>query len=380
MSTINNALSTLAEQQSPIDGKQGKLVRANVSPVKSSRFVWAIGGFTLSLGIGAWAVNSSPVPVQTSIVQSSTVGVAAQPSLVAAQSNTNKVINQSYATIYVDPKVVNEELTYDMQNTGKSVVVASPSSKKQLIQTNEVNVNPVPIQLVSTNNSQPKALSTQDKKASSASRAVMNESSMNVQQVELTRRQMADKSIDRASKALEINDFEAASTEYQDALRYVPTDEVTRRKLAALYYGNRQVRKSAELLESGIKLNKNSNDLRMSLATILIKEEQPEAALSALSYIPDNVSEKYLAMRAALSQQLKNNDWALQSYQMLTKRDPENARWWLGLGIQQERAAQSNEALESYNKALTMVGLSSQSQSFVRDRVALLKSLEQGVE
>lgn len=208
----------------------------------------------------------------------------------------------------------------------------------------------------------------------------MNESSMNVQQVELTRRQMADKSIDRASKALEINDFEAASTEYQDALRYVPTDEVTRRKLAALYYGNRQVRKSAELLESGIKLNKNSNDLRMSLATILIKEEQPEAALSALSYIPDNVSEKYLAMRAALSQQLKNNDWALQSYQMLTKRDPENARWWLGLGIQQERAAQSNEALESYNKALTMVGLSSQSQSFVRDRVALLKSLEQGVE
>lgn len=385
MSTINKALSALSEQQSPIESKQGKLVRANVSPVKSSRFVWAIGGFTLSLGIGAWAVNSSPTPVQTSIVHSSihssTVDMAVQPALVAAeQSNTSKIINQSYATIYADPKVVSEELTNDMPITSKSLVVASPSRQAQPIQVNEVNVKPAPIQLVSTNNSQPKASSSQEKKASSASRAVINEPSMTVQQVELTHRQMADKSIDRASKALEINDFETASTEYQSALRYVPTDEVTRRKLAALYYGNRQVRKSAELLESGIKLNKNSNDLRMSLATILIKEDQPEAALSALSYIPDHVSEKYLAMRAALSQQLKKNDWALQSYQMLTKRDPENARWWLGLGIQQERAAQSNEALESYNKALTMVGLSSQSQSFVRDRIALLTSLEQGAK
>lgn len=385
MSTINKALSALSEQQSPIEGKQGKLVRANVSPVKSSRCVWAIGGFTLSLGIGAWAVNSSPTPVQTSIVHSSihssTVDMAVQPALVAAeQSNTSKIINQSYATIYADPKVVSEELTNDMPITSKSSVVASPSRQAQPIQANEVNVKPAPIQLVSTNNSQPKASSSQEKKASSASRAVINEPSMTVQQVELTHRQMADKSIDRASKALEINDFETASTEYQSALRYVPTDEVTRRKLAALYYGNRQVRKSAELLESGIKLNKNSNDLRMSLATILIKEDQPEAALSALSYIPDHVSEKYLAMRAALSQQLKKNDWALQSYQMLTKRDPENARWWLGLGIQQERAAQSNEALESYNKALTMVGLSSQSQSFVRDRIALLTSLEQGAK
>lgn len=385
MSTINKALSALSEQQSPIESKQGKLVRANVSPVKSSRCVWAIGGFTLSLGIGAWAVNSSPTPVQTSIVHSSihssTVDMAVQPALVAAeQSNTSKIINQSYATIYADPKVVSEELTNDMPITSKSSVVASPSRQAQPIQANEVNVKPAPIQLVSTNNSQPKASSSQEKKASSASRAVINEPSMTVQQVELTHRQMADKSIDRASKALEINDFETASTEYQSALRYVPTDEVTRRKLAALYYGNRQVRKSAELLESGIKLNKNSNDLRMSLATILIKEDQPEAALSALSYIPDHVSEKYLAMRAALSQQLKKNDWALQSYQMLTKRDPENARWWLGLGIQQERAAQSNEALESYNKALTMVGLSSQSQSFVRDRIALLTSLEQGAK
>lgn len=60
MSTINNALSKLAEQQSSATDQPQTIVRANVSPVKSSRVIWAIGGFTLSLGIGAWAVNSGP--------------------------------------------------------------------------------------------------------------------------------------------------------------------------------------------------------------------------------------------------------------------------------------------------------------------------------
>ena len=83
-------------------------------------------------------------------------------------------------------------------------------------------------------------------------------------------------------------------------------------------------------------------------------------------------------MRAALAQKLKNNEWALQSYQMLSQRDPENGRWWLGLGIQQERSAQLKKAKESYTKALTMVGLSSQSQAFIRDRINVLASLEQG--
>ncbi|TVO38620.1 hypothetical protein [Vibrio algivorus] len=69
MSTINNALSKLAEQQSAqnesatVPNTAGSLVRAKVAPVKSSRLVWVIGGFTLSLGLGAWAVSSAPNPI-----------------------------------------------------------------------------------------------------------------------------------------------------------------------------------------------------------------------------------------------------------------------------------------------------------------------------
>lgn len=415
MSTINNALSKLAEQhseQSPENSAQSTLVRATVSPIKSSRFVWAIGGFTLSLGIGAWAVTSAPTPIHTSVNTQPTSQVTPteqnktrQPQAVSVPSNTSKVVPAASTAIYTAPQLTQPKATQPKTaelNSAKSKSVAPKHVGQQSPTTPNVVANNKAannqVQNVASRSqsvkaqpqAQPKAMNSTDiKLAATHSPATTvthtqgesandNVSSMQVQQIELTHRQMADKAIDRANKAIEANDFETASNELQIALRYVAQDENVRRKLAALYYGNRQVRKSAELLEEGIKLNKNSNALRMSLAGILVKEKQPEAALNALGYLPDNVNTKYLAMRAALAQQLKNNQVAKQSYQMLTQRDPDNGRWWLGLGIQQERNAELAAAKESYTKALTMVGLSSQSQAFIRDRLALLATLEGG--
>ncbi|MCF7353823.1 hypothetical protein [Vibrio sp. CK2-1] len=396
MSTINNALSKLAEQQSAqnksaqpesatIQNTTDSLVRAKVAPIKSSRLVWAVGGFTLSLGLGAWAVSSAPNPIQTSVmVENDTqlVQPAAVTSTPTMPSNTSKVVDPVHTTIYEAPKVAAAPAPTPKaaQSTVKNVAVTKPVATKSVAAqpaTKKVNAPAPQRTSVATKPSNDGMLLASNNTSSAATQET-GESSMQVHQVELSHRQMADKAIERANKALEANDFSGASAEFQTALRYVPEDENTRRKLAALYYGNNQVRKSAELLEEGIKINKNSTDLRMSLAGILLKEDQAEAALSTLGYIPDDVTDKYLAMRAALAQKLKNNEWALQSYQMLSQRDPENGRWWLGLGIQQERSAQLKEAKESYTKALTMVGLSSQSQAFIRDRINVLTTLEQG--
>ncbi|WP_333909550.1 tetratricopeptide repeat protein [Vibrio algivorus] len=311
----------------------------------------------------------------------------AQPATLASiptmPSNASKVVEPVYATIYEVPKVAvaPSPAPQAVQSTSKTIAVMKPVTTKPVIA--EVNTpaqSSTPLRSVASAKPSNDGLLLASNSTQPTVTQEANESSMQVQHVELTHRQMADKAIERANKALESNDFEGASAEFQTALRYVPEDENTRRKLAALYYGNNQVRKSAELLEEGIRINKNSTALRMSLAGILLKEEQPEAALSSLGYLPDDVTDKYLAMRAALAQKLKNNEWALQSYQMLSQRDPENGRWWLGLGIQQERSAQLKEAKESYTKALTMVGLSSQSQAFIRDRINVLKSLDQGAD
>ncbi|MGO2507624.1 MAG: tetratricopeptide repeat protein [Vibrio hibernica] len=383
MSAINSALSKLAEQQGKANSLvDPTLVRAKIEPVRSPRLMWAfLGGFTLSLGVGAWAVTGSPPSIQTSLIQRNNMDEMVLPATNLggnsnALSNTSKVINKSLTPIYVNEPViaqvavpskvevvpVHSSSTQDMPSSSVRVAIAStPSSIKS---TDDIAKPPVTTKFIAATKIETKPSN--------------QTSSMQIQEVELTHQQMADKAIDRAEKALDANDFEEAAQEYQNALRYVPEDEVSRRKLAALYYSNTNVRKSAETLEEGIRLDKNSNELRIALASIFLKEKQPAAALNTLGYIPNNVSNKYLAMRAALAQQLKSDDLALQSYQMLIKRDAENGRWWLGLGIQQERALDLQGAKESYTKALTMVGLSSQSQSFMRKRLAVLNNLEQG--
>lgn len=380
MSTINNALSKLAEQQSSSKqstlGMNETLVRARIAPVKSSRLVWAVGGFTLSLGLGAWAVTSAPEPIQTSLVTQNDTQLVQSAAVTPPQnipSNTSKLVEPVPTTIYESPKVA-------VAPAPAKVKPVSSVSVSKTARANTTVVSSQAHQSTATSHSKPvnntMVLASTDTKATAS--VASGESSMQIDQVELSHRQMADKAVDRANKALEANDFATASSEFQTALRYVPEDENIRRKIAALYYGNGQARKAADLLEEGIKRNKNSTALRMSLAGILLKEDQAKAALNVLGYIPDDVTEKYLAMRAALAQKLKQNEWAKQSYEMLTQRDPENGRWWLGLAIQQERSAELKQAKDSYTKALTMVGLSSQSQSFIRDRIAVLTSLERG--
>jgi MSHA biogenesis protein MshN len=200
---------------------------------------------------------------------------------------------------------------------------------------------------------------------------------MDIREVELTPEQLAQHSIQRAEKALDANKIGEAVSEYKNALRYQPGDDVVRQKLAALYYGKKEVRRAVELLQQGIKRNKESQKLRLALARLLLRENQPEAALSPLAYLPVQPDTNYLAMRAALAQQYKVTDIALDTYQLLVQREEANARWWLGLAIQQERNQRYSEAKASYLKALKRVGISGKTQTFIRDRLSLLETLEE---
>jgi MSHA biogenesis protein MshN len=200
---------------------------------------------------------------------------------------------------------------------------------------------------------------------------------MEIRQVELTPQQLAENAVERAKKALDASKVGEALNEYNTALRYQPGNEVVRQKLAALYYGKRETRRAVEVLQQGIKRNKASQSLRLALAKLLIKEQQPQAALSPLVYLPEQPQIRYLAMRAALAQQNKMTDTALETYQLLVQREADNARWWLGLAIQQERQQSYAAAKASYQKALQRVGVSGKTQAFIRDRLSLLETLEE---
>ena len=378
MSVINNALSELAKKKSATS------IEAAVVPKVKTRspLVWLVTGFTLSLAMGGWAISQGPA-VEHSI---STLDAQVQVSVVESSGEMQDVVTQTLSS--PTKKLVTLDLTpRSAENTvAANNVQAKPTTRSSTSKTTTPNVTPKPLSTAkATNTDIPKPIYvasvakkdpapiSNEKESSDSS----ENSEMLIEQVELTPEQLSVNAQGRAQKALDANDLTGALKGYTEALRYTPRNEEVRQKLAILYFGKGDTRKAYELFQSGIKLNINSEKLRLGLSKLLVKANQAEAALSPLIHMPPNPTQDYLAMRAALSQKSQQEDIALESYQKLVEVDSDNARWWLGLAIQQERQLDFSAAKESYQGALTRVGISSQSQNFVRDRLKIIKALEE---
>ena len=392
MSVINNALSELAKKESTTS------IEAAVVPKVKTRspLVWVVGGFTLSLAMGGWAVSQAPKldnpisvsapQVEVSLVDSSgqvnrvvtpVVPLSPTQKLVAVDSELTSVtshsmVEKSQAPVTTQSIAAKSRVDQSIKAKTTSVAEQSKAPKALKVAPQE----PIYVASVSKQKS-----SSVNEQASVETPSASSESSagngMLIEQIELTSQQLSDNAVGRAQKALDANDLAGALKGYTEALRYAPRNEDVRQKLAILYFGKGDTRKAYELYQSGIKLNTNSEKLRLGLSKLLVKANQAEAALSPLVHLPPNPTKDYLAMRAALSQKSQQEEIALESYKKLVEVDSANARWWLGLAIQQERQLDFSAAKESYQGALTRVGISSQSQNFVRDRLKIIDALEE---
>lgn len=383
MSVINNALSELAKKESTTS------IEAAVVPKVKTRspLVWVVGGFTLSLAMGGWAVSQAPKldnPISVSAPQ-------VEVSLVDSSGQVNRVVTPAMPLSPTQKLVaVDSELTsvtsHSMVEKPQAPVTTQFIAAKSRIDQSKNQTAPKALKVAPQ---EPIYVASVSKQKSSSineltsveTPAAASENSagngMLIEQIELTSQQLSDNAVGRAQKALDANDLAGALKGYTEALRYAPRNEDVRQKLAILYFGKGDTRKAYELYQSGIKLNTNSEKLRLGLSKLLVKANQAEAALSPLVHLPPNPTKDYLAMRAALSQKSQQEEIALESYKKLVEVDSANARWWLGLAIQQERQLDFSTAKESYQGALTRVGISSQSQNFVRDRLKIIDALEE---
>ncbi|WP_425666117.1 tetratricopeptide repeat protein [Vibrio tubiashii] len=344
MSAINSALSQLADDKSNLANKG--ICKANVQPVKQRAVLpWVVGSFTLSLAVGGWALSQqAPSEVVVS-------------SITPTDSLKQAVVSPTTKVAVVDQPVYQTLVEEDVSPRSKTASSGQPQAKQQ--------AKPVVIAKAVTST------------PASISEPAATQGEVVIEQVELTPEQLSAKAQERAKKALDSNNLTDALNHYAESLRYTPANKQVRKRLAALYYGKGEVRKAADLLQKGIALDSDDSTLRLSLAKMLMKEQQNAVALTVLSTLPNSVPVEYLSLRAALAQKEKQDQLALQSYQQLVQREPESGRWWMGLGIQQERAFQLADAKSSYSQALTKLGLSNQSQQFIRDRISLIESLEE---
>ncbi|EJL6848396.1 tetratricopeptide repeat protein [Vibrio cholerae] len=378
MSVVNEALAKSAQRS---HSRLSNIERIDVAKPKARpAWLWVMLGFGVSLAVGGWSISLQSVD---------TIPSSAEVVRPEVPSPTQKTTQQSIA-LYQAPAnsealVKNETLVQketlpknetSVKNAVLAKVEGSPTSLKQTAnrqreQTalgSELNAEPV-LNLV--DNSEPSFFEEEVSSLPSSSPVMI------VEQVSLTPEQLAQKALQRAQKAMESNELQTAVSAYTEALRYTPHDEMARQKLAALYYGKGDGRKAFDLMQAGIERNPDGEVLRLALAKLLVKEKQEASALVPLAYLPSQPSIEYLSLRAALAQKTKQDEIARESYQQLTEKDPNNGRWWLGLAIQQERALQWPAAQHAYQQALNKVGLSSQSQAFIHQRLQLLASLEE---
>lgn len=374
MSVVNEALAKSAQRS---HSRLSNIERIDVAKPKARpAWLWVMLGFGVSLAVGGWSISLQSVD---------TIPSSAEVVRPEVPSPTQKTTQQYQAPVNSEALVKNETLVQketlpknetSVKNAVLAKVEGSPTSLKQTAnrqreQTalgSELNAEPV-LNLV--DNSEPSFFEEEVSSLPSSSPVMI------VEQVSLTPEQLAQKALQRAQKAMESNELQTAVSAYTEALRYTPHDEMARQKLAALYYGKGDGRKAFDLMQAGIERNPDGEVLRLALAKLLVKEKQEASALVPLAYLPSQPSIEYLSLRAALAQKTKQDEIARESYQQLTEKDPNNGRWWLGLAIQQERALQWPAAQHAYQQALNKVGLSSQSQAFIHQRLQLLASLEE---
>ncbi|RJX70679.1 MSHA biogenesis protein MshN [Vibrio sinensis] len=384
MSAINNALSALSDKQSQVSSG---VERAHIKPIKSASVLpWIIGGFSLSLAVGGWAVSKQA----ETITHRADISMATSSDLVELNGNPTAFSSPTALTSPTVKVTLGSESIYQAENTdwvemtpSQSVSVtqkpqtspASGSSASTKATSKPITIQePVLIARVATDSHESAKQKALIPPTTTPQAQVSGE--MVIEQIELTPSQLAEKSRLRAEKALDSNNLKEALTQYKDALRYTPKDALIRQKLTALYYGKGDVRKAVDLLQKGIELDKSNQELRLALTKLLLKEKQNTAALTPLVYLPIKPSVEYLSLRAALAQKADQDAMALESYQRLTSIEPDNGRWWLGLAIQQERDLSLSLAKESYTNALNNLGLSSASQQFIRDRLVSIENME----
>ncbi|EKA3899901.1 tetratricopeptide repeat protein [Vibrio cholerae] len=378
MSVVNEALAKSTQRS---HSRLSNIERIDVAKPKARpAWLWVMLGFGVSLAVGGWSISLQSVDT---IPSSAEVVRPEVPS--PTQKTTQQSIALYQAPVNSEALVKNETLVQketlpknetSVKNAVFAKVEGSPTSLKQTAnrqreQTtlgSELNAEPV---LNLADNSEPSFFEEEVSSLPSSSPVMI------VEQVSLTPEQLAQKALQRAQKAMESNELQTAVSAYTEALRYTPHDEMARQKLAALYYGKGDGRKAFDLMQAGIERNPDGEVLRLALAKLLVKEKQEASALVPLAYLPSQPSIEYLSLRAALAQKTKQDEIARESYQQLTEKDPNNGRWWLGLAIQQERALQWPAAQHAYQQALNKVGLSTQSQAFIHQRLQLLASLEE---
>jgi MSHA biogenesis protein MshN len=176
------------------------------------------------------------------------------------------------------------------------------------------------------------------------------------------------------SDALAANDTALAIRLLQAYIEVEPTNNAAIKKLATLWFANGNISAAAQLLQKQLEQQPEQSDFRLMLARLYSQQGKPNEAMQLLSsHNPQAYLEvDYLAFRATLAQQLAVYQTALSDYRQLTKLENNNAKWWLGLAVVNDKLNQTDAALAAYRQAKSLAQLDGAVDQFMQQRITIL--------
>jgi MSHA biogenesis protein MshN len=175
----------------------------------------------------------------------------------------------------------------------------------------------------------------------------------------------------RVMDALNKGDNAQAINLLQRLLGQEPENIPATKKLAALLFAQGENQQAANILRDALTKYPLRSDFRLMLARLYVQQDKHHEAFSLLGGFSPSAGKQleYLSYRAALAQQLDENELAQSDYNLLTQAEPKNAKWWLGMAIAKDKLGRSAEALNAYRKANNKEQLSPSVIEFVRQRM-----------
>lgn len=178
----------------------------------------------------------------------------------------------------------------------------------------------------------------------------------------------------KAFMASQENDDAKVVKILHEILSIAPQEMKIRKQLAALLFSKSQLSDAKNVLSIGIEQAPTDSSMRLMLSRIFYRLGELDQAFTVLAEHPYSslANNELVSFRAALAEKTGNYGIAQEDYLLLVQRNPNNAKWWLGLGVSQDKQKLSEQAISSYQQAQSLNQLPQQVDTFVAQRIQLL--------
>jgi MSHA biogenesis protein MshN len=180
-----------------------------------------------------------------------------------------------------------------------------------------------------------------------------------------TPKQLSDNSYRRALAALQEGRVSAALAELDKAVEIDPRNDAARQTYVSLLLENRRTDDAIRQLRLALGIDPRQPGLAMVLARLQLEKGGPalDTLLMTLPYAGNSAD--YHAFLAGVLQREQRHTEASDHYRAALQLAPQNAVWWMGLGISLQADQHLPEAREAYNRARSSSGLTPELRSFV---------------